>query len=79
MTLITMAIHQLSLFLSKYYGKNVIILLDEYDTPMQEAYINGYWDELTSFTWSMFNATFKTKMVQPLGRRVKCVYQGIAA
>ena len=58
----TMAIHQLSLFLSKYYGKNVIILLDEYDTPMQEAYMNGYWDELTSFTRSMFNATFKTNI-----------------
>ena len=41
----TMAIHQLSLFLSKYYGKNVIINLDEYDTPMQEAYMNGYWNE----------------------------------
>lgn len=58
----TMAIHQLSLFLSKYYGKNVIILLDEYDTPMQEAYMNGYCDELTSFTRSMFNATFKTNI-----------------
>ena len=58
----TMAIHQLSLFPSKYYGKNVIILLDEYDTPMQEAYMNGYCDELTSFTRSMFNATFKTNI-----------------
>ena len=56
----TMAIHQLSLFLSKYYGKHVIILLDEYDTPMQEAYVNGYWDELISFIRSMFNAAFKT-------------------
>ncbi len=59
-TTATMAIHQLSLFLSKYYGKNVIILLDEYDTPMQEAYVNGYWEELVSFTRSMFNAAFKT-------------------
>ena len=56
----TMAIHQLSLFLSKYYGKHVIILLDEYDTPMQEAYVNGYWEELMSFIRSMFNAAFKT-------------------
>jgi hypothetical protein len=38
----------------------VIILLDEYDTPMQEAYVNGYWEELVSFTRSMFNAAFKT-------------------
>ena len=56
----TMAIHQLSLFLSKYYRKHVIILLDEYDTPMQEAYVNGYWEELMSFIRSMFNAAFKT-------------------
>ena len=38
----------------------MIILLDEYDTPMQEAYVNGYWEELVDFTRSLFNATFKT-------------------
>ena len=56
----TLAIYQLSDFLSRYYGKKVIILLDEYDTPMQEAYENGYWRELLSFTRSMFQAAFKT-------------------
>ncbi|MCI8298742.1 MAG: AAA family ATPase [Lachnospiraceae bacterium] len=56
----TMAIHRLSKFLYQYYGKKVIILLDEYDTPMQEAYVNGFWDELVAFTRSMFNAAFKT-------------------
>ena len=55
-----LAIYQLSDFLSRYYGKKVIILLDEYDTPMQEAYVNGYWDELAAFTRSLFHATFKT-------------------
>ncbi len=55
-----MAIHQLSLYLSRYYGRKVIVLLDEYDTPMQEAYVNGYWNELAAFTRSMFNAAFKT-------------------
>ena len=59
-TTATMAIHQLSLYLSRYYQKKVIILLDEYDTPMQEAYVNGYWDEMVSFTRSMFNSAFKT-------------------
>lgn len=54
------ALHQLSDFLCRYYKKRVIILLDEYDTPMQEAYVNGYWTELVSFTRSMFNSTFKT-------------------
>ena len=35
-------------------------LLDEYDTPMQEAYVNGYWEELAAFARSLFNSTFKT-------------------
>ena len=54
------ALHNLSDYLSRYYGKKVIILLDEYDTPMQEAYVYGYWEELVSFTRSLFNSTFKT-------------------
>ena len=56
----TLALNQLSLYLSRYYGKKVLILLDEYDTPMQEAYVNGYWEELVAFTRSLFNATFKS-------------------
>ena len=53
-------LNELSNYLSRYYGKKVIILLDEYDTPMQEAYVNGYWEELVAFTRSLFNSTFKT-------------------
>ena len=56
----TLALYQLSDYLCRYYGKKVIILLDEYDTPMQEAYVNGFWDDIVGFTRSMFNATFKT-------------------
>ena len=55
-----MALYQLSEYLYRYYGKKVIILLDEYDTPMQEAYVDGYWNEMAAFTRSLFNATFKT-------------------
>ncbi len=54
------AIHNLSKYLCRYYGKNVIILLDEYDTPMQEAYVAGFWDEFVGFIRNLFNATFKT-------------------
>ena len=54
------AIQNLCLFLHQYYRKKVIILLDEYDTPMQEAYVKGYWEEMVSFIRSLFNATFKT-------------------
>ena len=56
----SLSIHKLSDFLSRYYGKKVIILLDEYDTPMQEAYVHGYWEDLVSFTRSLFHSTFKT-------------------
>ncbi len=56
----TEALRALSGFLMRYYGKKVIILLDEYDTPMQEAWVYGYWEELVSFTRNLFNATFKT-------------------
>lgn len=54
------SLNALSGFLMKYYGKRVILLLDEYDTPMQEAWMNGYWDEIVAFIRSLFNATFKT-------------------
>ena len=56
----TLAVNKLCKFLYDYCGKKVIILLDEYDTPMQEAYVHGFWSELVAFTRSMFNATFKT-------------------
>ena len=49
----------LSEYLYRYYGKKVIILLYEYDTPMQEAYVNGFWDQMTSFIRNLFSATFK--------------------
>ena len=54
------ALHKLSEFLYRHYGKKVIILLDEYDTPMQEAYVNGYWREIVTFMRNLFNSTFKT-------------------
>ena len=54
------SLRNLSVWMERYYGKKVIILLDEYDTPMQEAYVQGYWDEFTSFVRSLFNASFKT-------------------
>lgn len=56
----TLAIYKLCDFLYRYYGKKVIILLDEYDTPMQEAFVGGFWEELVGFIRSMFNSSFKT-------------------
>ena len=54
------SLRSLSDFLGRYYGKKVIILLDEYDISMQEAYVNGYWEEIAAFIRSLFNSTFKT-------------------
>ncbi len=58
--LATDSLNILSDYLARYYGKKVIILLDEYDTPMQEAFINGYWNELALFIRNLFNAAFKS-------------------
>ena len=54
------SINKMFNFLFRYYGKKVIVILDEYDTPMQEAYVNGYWNEIAALTRSLFNSTFKT-------------------
>ena len=58
--LASLSLKMLSEYLCRYYGRKVIILLDEYDTPMQEAYANGYSEEMETFTRSLFNSAFKT-------------------
>ncbi len=59
-TIAAMSLHRLALCMNHYYGKRVLIFLDEYDTPLLEAYINGYWEELVCFIRGLFNSTFKT-------------------
>ncbi len=54
------SLYNLCGWLEQYYGKKVIILLDEYDTPMQEAWLGGYWDEMVGYIRALFNSTFKT-------------------
>lgn len=56
----TTAIQNMTDYLYQYHEKKALILLDEYDTPLQEAYANGYWEELTQFIRSLFNSAFKT-------------------
>ncbi len=58
--LLIQSIAFLSELLSIHYGKNVIILLDEYDTPMVESYVKKYWDETAAFMRTFFNTTFKS-------------------
>jgi hypothetical protein len=54
------SLKKISYFLEKIENKKVIILLDEYDTPLIEAYTHGYWKEMTEFMRGLFNATFKS-------------------
>ena len=54
-----MAVRRLCGYLERYYGKKVIVLLDEYDAPMQEAWTNGYWEEAVAFFKNFFVRTFK--------------------
>ena len=58
--LATDAIHTMAGFMQRYYDQKVIIILDEYDTPMQDAWISGYWEETVQFFSGLFNSTFKT-------------------
>ena len=57
---IALSLNRLALCMNHYYGKKVIILLDEYDTPLQEAYVYGYWDKMVLLVRTLFNYTFKT-------------------
>ncbi|MBU5480282.1 AAA family ATPase [Blautia sp. MSJ-19] len=59
-TTAALAISSLSDYLSRYYKKKVLIFLDEYDTPLQEAYVNGFWKDLVEFMRGLFNASFKS-------------------
>lgn len=54
------ALQYLSDFMCRYYGRKVLIFMDEYDTPLKEAFVYGYWEEMAVFIRSLFNCAFKT-------------------
>ena len=54
------ALQFLSECLEQYHGQKVIILLDEYDVPLENAYFNGFYDEMVSFIRSLFESALKT-------------------
>ena len=56
----TSCIQVLCSALRMHHGVRPIVLLDEYDAPMQEAWLSGYWDGISSFMRSLFNCTFKS-------------------
>ena len=54
------SIRTLSDILAKYYKKNVIILIDEYDVPLENAYHEGFYDDMTNLIRSCFESALKT-------------------
>ena len=54
------ALRILSELLTKHYGKNTVILIDEYDVPLDKAFLNGYYDEMVALIRSMFGQALKT-------------------
>ncbi len=53
------ALRDLMGYLFHHYKKKVIVLLDEYDTPLQEAYAHGYWEQMVTFLRPIFGTTLK--------------------
>ena len=54
------ALRTLSVLLKKHHGENVVILLDEYDVPLENAYYNGFYPEMVGFIRSLFESALKT-------------------
>ena len=54
------AIKLLCSCLKQYYGVNTIILIDEYDVPLEDAYFSGYYDEMAGFIRALFESSLKT-------------------
>ena len=67
------ALYNLSIFLEKHYHQKVIILIDEYDVPLQSAYQHGYYDEMVDFIRSVFSSALKTNDALERGVLTGCL------
>ncbi|MCB6566724.1 AAA family ATPase, partial [Desulfovibrio desulfuricans] len=56
-----------------HYHQNVILLIDEYDVPLQSAYLNGYYDQMVEFLRNVFSAALKTNDVLEKGVLTGCL------
>ena len=63
----------ISICLEKYYHQKVIILIDEYDVPLQSAYQNNYYDEMVDFLRSVFSSALKTNDALEKGIMTGCL------
>ena len=67
------ALKTLSVCLKKYHNENVIILLDEYDVPLENAYYSGFYDEMIGFIRSLFESALKTNDALQFGVVTGCL------
>lgn len=67
------AVMNISKCLEKCYNRKVIILIDEYDVPLQDAYIHGYYDEMVNFLRNVFSAALKTNDALEKGIMTGCL------
>lgn len=67
------ALQFLSKCLETYHGKRVIILIDEYDVPLENAYFNGFYDEMIAFIRSLFESALKTNASLEFGMITGCL------
>lgn len=67
------AFGELSEMLKKHHGKNVVILFDEYDVPLENAYYAGFYDEMVGFIRSFFESALKTNNALELAVITGCL------
>ena len=58
-SMVVASLQTLAVYLERFYNKKVLIIMDEYDTPIQEAVVSDYWRDLSGFIRQFFNLTFK--------------------
>ena len=67
------AIQFLSEILYSYYGKKVIVLVDEYDVPLENSYLKGFYDTMISYIRALFSTTFKQNKYLEFGVITGCL------
>ncbi len=67
------ALKTLSICLKKYHGENVIVFIDEYDIPLENAFYKGFYDEMVDFIRSLFESVLKTNDALQFGVVTGCL------
>ena len=71
------SLEKLSKMLATHYDKAPIIIIDEYDTPIQEGYSKDFYDEIISFMRNFFSGAFKDNKNLSYGILAGCVFSGL--